>query len=446
MMSESNTIFFSAPDHLAASPRVQYVLNFLSTFWDCKFVFRSLVDDSDDAWIMYGKSGPSDAFYVVDAGLLSEAGRRDFDRPTIELIDDCPVIFGCGGDLGFDIFSAIFYCLSRYEEYQWQSQNSNEIFSAKDSLWYGKAYHRRALVEEWVEYFKHRLIRKFPFLVLKSGNCDGFRVEASFDMDHHFAFQNRGIRSILGMGKDLISGDFDRFNLRMMVLLGRKKDPFDTIEELISNCRMAGITPYVFLLMAKEAGFPDNLVPRDHPAVLKNYKLLDRAGWHPGIHPSFASHESEEVLSEEMIFFKSIMGYKPNISRQHYLKIRWGETYRLLECHGIYEEHSMAFVDDVGFRAATGQRFLWYDLEEERATNLRIVPYMAMDVSLSKYLGLQPEEAIQVLQELMTYCEKSEIPFRFIWHNSSFSPVFGWLDWKKVFDFLIEYPKKINFT
>jgi len=121
-------------------------------------------------------------------------------------------------------------------------------------------------------------------------------------------------------------------------------------------------------------------------------------------------------------------------SRQHFLKLRFPETYRRLIAAGIQVDYSMGYADDTGFRAGMGVPFPWYDLKREECTALMIHPFVAMDVTLQQYLGLHAEEALARIKDLHQEVSSLGGPLCLLWHNSSFYGEAGWVGWKEMYE------------
>jgi hypothetical protein len=60
---------------------------------------------------------------------------------------------------------------------------------------------------------------------------------------------------------------------------------------------------------------------------------------------------------------------------------------------GITEEYSMAFPEAPGFRAGTCKPFYFYDLKNEKVTDLKIFPVTCMDATFVYYLKQSPEKS-----------------------------------------------------
>ena len=113
-------------------------------------------------------------------------------------------------------------------------------------------------------------------------------------------------------------------------------------------------------------------------------------------------------------------------------------TYRNLLENGIEEDYTMGYADSVGFRAGTSQPFYWYDLESDKVTTLKVIPFCIMDVTLRKYLGHSPDAAIELISGLVNTLKSVGGHCSFIWHNSSFYAAEGWKGWDRVYTQLLQ--------
>ena len=100
-----------------------------------------------------------------------------------------------------------------------------------------------------------------------------------------------------------------------------------------------------------------------------------------------------------MIFEKSLEKEIP-LSRQHFIRLQLPHTYRILESLSITDDFSMGYASELGFRAGTGRSFLWYDLEKEVCSELRVHPFCFMDATAHYYKKWTAEEETILLEEL----------------------------------------------
>jgi myosin-crossreactive antigen len=109
-------------------------------------------------------------------------------------------------------------------------------------------------------------------------------------------------------------------------------------------------------------------------------------------------------------------------------------TYRLLLELGIKEDHTMGYSTHLGFRAGIAAPFYWFDLETNEQTELRLMPFCAMDITPLHYRGESPSEATETIHELMLKVHEVGGLFVSLWHNESFSETERWIGWSSVYE------------
>jgi hypothetical protein len=109
-------------------------------------------------------------------------------------------------------------------------------------------------------------------------------------------------------------------------------------------------------------------------------------------------------------------------------------TYHSLIQQGVKDDYTMAYASHVGFRASTCKPFNWFDLSENKPTDLIIHSSCAMDVTLKNYLKLQVPEAIENLRKLKSAVKNVDGNFIIIWHNTSLIEDAEWQGWREVYE------------
>ncbi len=153
------------------TPRLQYVTDFLGKqitgepfqLTTDNFYFN----DYNGPKINYGYDAVSnDEFLVVNYPLLFEDSIK---RQNISCftINDFKAFFKSDGDYPFDIFSAVFYLLSRYEEYLPNEKDEYGRYAYENSLAYKEGFLHIPLVNTWIEDFRKALKKRFPSLNLQ---------------------------------------------------------------------------------------------------------------------------------------------------------------------------------------------------------------------------------------------------------------------------------------
>ncbi len=345
------------------------------------------------------------------------------------------VFFASEGDLPFDIFSAAFYLLSRYEEYLPHEKDEYGRYAHTASLAWREGFLDQPLVNTWLQEFKSALLLRYPGLVYR---YPVFKFIPTYDIDSVYAYLHKGWRrNIGGALKALAAGRWRHVKERIRVLQGREQDPFDVYEWLDSLHLYCRMRPYYFMLAAARRKGVDGNTPRSGPG-LQDLVRYHAVGSRLGVHPSWQSGDRDMVLKDEIEWMEKISGQKMIRSRQHYIRFTLPQTYRrLLQC-GIVQDFSMGYGSINGFRASAASSFYWYDLEKEEMTGLRLFPFCFMDANA--YYE-QHYTAGQAMTELMHYyhqVRKVNGLMVTIWHNSILGRDIEFAGWKEVYEVFLK--------
>ena len=181
----------------------------------------------------------------------------------------------------------------------------------------------------------------------------------------------------------------------------------------------------------------DKNLPIDNHSFIKLIKsIADVADI--GIHPSFASNKQPEKLEKEIKNLSKIFHKEIIKSRQHFLKLSFPTTYQTLIELDITDDYTMGYASEIGFRAGTCTPFLFYNIDLEIETKLRIHPFIVMDATLLYYMKLTPDEAIAKVNKLIDEVKNVNGTFISLWHNETLSDVKQWAGWRKVYEAIIE--------
>ena len=334
----------------------------------------------------------------------------------------------------FDIFAAIFYLISRYEEYLPFNPDKYGRFEAGQSLAFKHGFLQEPIVNQWISLLKEELLKKHPALEFSS---PAYRHLSTIDIDSAFAFKYKGVlRTFIASAMNLLKGDISRLKMRMNVLRNNAPDPFDVFSKLIHINRKYKIKPIWFFQVGKLGRYDKNIsLKRKHfRALVKQIVAIDNVG----IHPSYQSNLHPLILKMEMNTLQKLIK-KPIVrSRQHYIKLSLPTTYRKLIKTGIREEYSMGYSSDIGFRAGTCTPFLFFDLKSNKETDLRIFPFQVMDACLNHYMQLSPQRAMEVIKELADKVRKVNGLFISVWHNESLSNAMQWEGWEHMYEEMLK--------
>ena len=412
-----------------SSNRLKYILRFI--FEDVMGVPWRLttkldeVEAFDGQVINYSKNAEAPGVQMIPHGLIRQKGVKEIAVKQGEW-EGLATIFPTKGEVPFDLFSASFYLISRYEEYQPHRSDHYGRFLAEESLAYQSGFLSQPLIDQWVKQLAAHL--KMDLSATKKK----YRFFSTIDVDSAFAYQHKGLmRTLGGMAKDITSGEFSNLGERMKSVLGGKEDPFDTYDKLHELHEKYGVKAIYFFLLA-DYGLNDKGVSFKSKPL---QQLIRRLGdyYAIGIHPGFQSNSDPMRLKQEVERLALISRKNVELSRQHFLILNFPETYRRLIDQGIKEDHTMGYASQPGFRASTCTPFSWYDLERELETKLVVHPFAVMDATLSRYLMLTPDQGEERIAALAKTVREVNGQMIILWHNESISEKWGWKGWSKVY-------------
>jgi hypothetical protein len=339
-------------------------------------------------------------------------------------------------DLPFDIFAASFFLVSRYEEYSDHKPDEYGRYKASSSLAFRNGFLGIPVIDLWTKELAKGLLKKFQTLAFKRNE---YKSLVTFDTDEPFEYLGKGIfRSIGGLLRDLTVPDghaSDRYN----TVAKGKPDPFEVFGYITDSIEKNNTDAKFFFPVGDRSKY-------DHNPSWKNdeYRsLMSRLAkkYKYGIHPSFAASDNFTILNRETSRLKSILKTDVVSGRYHYIRLKMPESYRILKEAGIKEDYSMGYPEEPGFRAGIARPYYFYDIEEEKQTGLKIVPFQAMDATMYKYKKLDSISSLEILQKLINETRRAGGLFVTIWHNTSLLDNPECQGWRGVFESMLKAQK-----
>ncbi|RLD79180.1 MAG: hypothetical protein DRJ07_12125 [Bacteroidetes bacterium] len=429
---------------LKITPRLNYIFDFiLIELLGISYSFTNDLDtfvNSSSIKIQYSPnytSIPNSLFLKADK-LLFES---DIKTQNIEVLSwrETKAFFKTDDQsfIPYDIFAAGFYLLSRYEEYLPFEHDKYGRFGADQSLAYKHNFIKQPVVDIWAEYLKVELLKYYPKLKFKERK---FHFISTIDIDNAYAYLHKGIfRSISSSAKLLLSFKWNELIEKIRVHQGKSVDPYDSYQFLEKIHSKYNVPAIYFFLTAKYAKYDKNISP-DSKQFNQLVKFISK-DYEIGIHPSYASNRNVNNVKSEKEKLEKLSQKEITRSRQHFLMLKFPETYRNLIMSGIEEDYSMGYVSVTGFRAGTCIPFHFFDLEANETKNLKITPFALMDVGLKDYNRLDAEEATKEIEKIIENVKKVQGLFVSLWHNESLGNKRKWENWKYTYEKMMKYTK-----
>jgi peptidoglycan/xylan/chitin deacetylase (PgdA/CDA1 family) len=147
------------------------------------------------------------------------------------------------------------------------------------------------------------------------------------------------------------------------------------------------------------------------PRISGIIKTLNEGGWEIGLHGSWASFKSLELLAKEKHTLEAVLGHPVNGIRQHYLNIN-ENTWQLQKKAGFLYDSTWGFTTKMGFREGKVKPFAPFK------DYFIVYPMAIMD---SCYMGSYERQ--KYLHCLIDKAIKNSAILVINWHSNNYNPM-----------------------
>lgn len=330
----------------------------------------------------YSKQPLQNEFFIRSNDLLFEQGINDVDIKVVDW-EGIPCFFAAGerSAIPFDVFSASFYLLSRYEEYLPHVKDGVGRFPVKESLAYQHKFLEMPVVDLWAFKLFESLKERFPDIQRKERKYNFISI---INVTTSHAYAMRGfIRTLGGMLLDLGKLKFRQVVQRFLVLLGVRKDPYDNFYELVDIHKKYPIRTMFFFQFAKHSAHDKNISINNNKLRYLIKSIADYST--VSLSTSYLSSTNKDVLKEEKRQLGSLINRPISYSRLRYNRVNVPAAYRNLVETEFTDDFSMGYTHEIGFRAGTCTPFHFYDINMEVRQPLKVHPFAMHDYALINY-------------------------------------------------------------
>ena len=373
---------FSAFMLLVYTPKITSRLDFVfkhicTRILGLKVTFTDDVDTfhlEEGPKMVYAKQNLEAAVFVEAHGLVHEVGFDDINI-HMGMWDEVPCFFACRRHslIDFDIFSAAFYLLSRYEEYLPHVKDELGRFPAVKSLAHREGFLQQPVVDIWAMKFGRVLQQAFPELKF------GERLTTAHycvKVQTPFLYQFRGIgHNLVGVLNDIYRLRFDHLVLRAQVLFKLRKDPYNIFTWLTNASKNPNARISAFFFFGQSEKFKNYVNSRRKEILLLVKYVSDYMD--TGLLYDAYGLEQLDLMKAEKKRLEALTHRPVGPACILDQQIDLPHRYRMLVELEVQQEASMYYHDEPGFRAGTCTPFLFYDLDYEIKTPLTVYPLVA---------------------------------------------------------------------
>jgi hypothetical protein len=384
------------------------------------------------AKITYTKQPLQNEFFVRSNDLLFEQGINDIQINVADW-EGTPCFFTAGenSSIPFDIFSASFYLLSRYEEYLPHVKDVHGRFSPKDSLAYKNDFLRLPVVDIWANKLLDRLLERFPDLEIKRKS---YKYTSIIDVSTSHCYAHRGFtRSLAGFLFDLGNFRLRRLFNRIGVWFNPKNDPYNNFAFLIDIKKKYNLNCMFFFQFASYSTYDKNVSPNNNSFRFLIKSIADYCK--VSLATSYSSFNDAELLKKEKKNLEGVINRQVEYSRIRYNRVDVPQTFRDLVDAGFTDDFTMGYTHEIGFRAGTSFPFYLYDINMEIQQPIRVHSFAFHDYALHEDTALN--DILEKVKSLYQEAKKVNGELISVFSNELLGTKHN-IDWKGAYENIID--------
>ena len=269
--------------------------------------FTTTIEDfiaHDSLKMSYTKQPLSNEIFVRSHDILFEQGVSDVEIHVQDWEETkCFFYAGEKSAIPFDIFSATFYLLSRYEEYLPHVKDEFGRFTAPESLAFEHGFLHQPVVDIWAYKFRKVFQKNYPNFQFPERS---YSIKPIIDVPSPYNFKFKGImRTLGGTAKDIFNLNFKKLYYRYMILFGLKRDTYDTFKYIINKQKHTNTKFLFFFLIGDYSTYDKGVSPLKKGYITLIKQVADYC--QVGLKASFFALEDFATLKREKKRMESII-------------------------------------------------------------------------------------------------------------------------------------------
>lgn len=338
---------------------------------------------------------------------------------SVEEANRTPDAFFQDKVFGFDIFSTLFFHISRIEEYHLERTDRDPFNRTRASAQF--------LVQHKIE--KIPVVDHLVFYFLKALGLQPEKKSTSMIISHDIDELTKfsSLFNTIKKTGGLLLRERHRAPIHKLwysylkYAIGSEKDPYDVFDWLLTDSSKP-IKKVIYYLVGGNTRY-------DSPYPLKQkfqetVRMALERSYVIGIHPSFDTYDDFDMMKKEKDQLAEATKLEITNSRQHFLRFSFPITPDNLEKLGIIEDSSLGYNDRIGFRCGTGFPYKLYNFREERPYAFLESPMVFMDYSLFLEGQHSKQHITRLWSDFITQNNQLTC-INFNFHNSRFD--YAWM-------------------
>jgi hypothetical protein len=412
--------------------RLKYVIDFINEHPLCPNGVKLLLNSGNEGYIKIYYTVENESGYIIPVQNLLFSNKKEFTGDlfineyefngnkyySVEKIGKLPYFFNVENIFAFDIFEAIFFHISRYEEYFFSKNHLDKHGRMKSGaqLLVKNNLHHIPVVDHLISGFFESL-----GFDIQERRTD-FNLTHDIDIIRKFDSNFKLVKSIgrvllMGLG---IKGVKKIVNSFIISKKDKTRDPYYTYEWLFreENYFKKKIVFLVAGGKTRQDLYNKNYL-KELPDIIQ--KAKDKS-YDIGLHPSYNAYNYKLMFEKELKLLKSESKNDIKYVRIHFLRLDLQKTFNIIEDLGFEYDSTLGYNDEIGFRCGTGFEYFPYNFEEEKRWEFKELPLVIMDSALLKSCKDDNtcfEEKIDNFLGWNKY--NTQITFNF--HNSTFDRI-----------------------
>jgi hypothetical protein len=361
-----------------------------------------------------------------------------FGRPEISVHRQGVIIFA-------DIVASAFFWLSDWQQCYITDRDEHGRVPFKHSLQHALGVGQRPLVNEYAWLLEKAAQSTGQPLVKRQWPNSNFALAITFDID---SMRKKRVQSVWEKTKSLTGNDRQGSSVtqnwktwgRAVGQSLRPSDPTrSSLTQILDQLEQQGLNGTFFL---KSIIDRHSLDERDYLDTAFFRRFLDRLknhGHEIAFHSSYEAGVNPHLLESELEQLRTYTDVDDIVThRAHYLRY---DPVTLIDelCHSdLRIDSSIGWADQIGFRTGSCWPHRWFNIAENKVSEIWEMPMMAMDLQLTKYMRLNAEQARERMRKQIDVVSRWNGILVWNLHEDLYDSVSA-PGWSSVFEDVLQY-------